>query len=101
MLFNLNLSKYPFLGQVIELDLLLCTGFDLEHVVLFLCHIFTQRPMHDRKIVQSYECCFGWQQPLPDLIKNFISHEKLEVTRSGSTSSKHKNHFDCRAESSN
>ena len=29
---------------------------------------------------QSYERCFGWQQPLADLIENFISHEKLEVT---------------------
>ena len=31
--------------------LLLCTGFDLEHADLFLCHILTHRPpMTDRKI---------------------------------------------------
>ena len=36
-LFNSNLSRRPFLGQVVDLDLLLCTGFDLEHAVLFLC----------------------------------------------------------------
>ena len=28
-----NLSRRPFLGQVVNLDLLLCTGFDLEHVI--------------------------------------------------------------------
>ena len=32
-LFNLNLNRRPFLGQVVNLDLLLCTGFDLEHVI--------------------------------------------------------------------
>ena len=41
VLFNLNLSRCPFVGQVINLDLLLCTGFYSEHAVLFLCHIFT------------------------------------------------------------
>ena len=46
----LNLSRRPFLRQVVDLDLLLCTGLDSEHVVLFLCHISTQRPMTDRKI---------------------------------------------------
>ena len=25
----------------------LCTGFNLEHAVLLLCPIFTQRPRHD------------------------------------------------------
>ena len=52
-LFNSNLSRRPFLGQVVDLDLLLCTGFDSEHAVLFLCHIFTQRPMTDRKVERS------------------------------------------------
>ena len=36
MLFNLNLSRLPFLGQEADLDLLLCTGFNSEHAVLFL-----------------------------------------------------------------
>ena len=49
-LFNLNLSRLPFLGQVVDTDLLLCTGFDQEHVVLFLCCILTESPMNDRKI---------------------------------------------------
>ena len=39
-LFYSNLSRCPFLGQVIDLDLLLCTGSNQEHEVLFLCHIF-------------------------------------------------------------
>ena len=75
-LFNSNLSRRPFLGQVVDLDLLLCPGSDLELAVLFLCHIFTQRPMTDRKIERSYGRCFGWQQLLADSIKIFISYEK-------------------------
>ena len=62
-LFNSNLSRRPFLGQVVDSDLLLCTWFDLEHAVLLLCHIFTQRqaerPMNDRKIERSYGRCLG------------------------------------------
>ena len=40
----LNLSRSPFLGQVVDLDLLplLCAVFNLEHEVSFLCHILTQ-----------------------------------------------------------
>ena len=57
VLFNSNLR--PFLGQVVDLDLLLCTGFDLEHAVLLPCHIFSQRPMNDRKIEQSEGRGFG------------------------------------------
>ena len=52
VLFDLNLSRLLFIGQVANLNLLLCTGFDLEHAVLFLCHIFAQRSMTDRKTEQ-------------------------------------------------
>ena len=76
VLFNLNLSRLPFLGQVVDLDLLLCTRFDSEHAVLFLCHIFTQRPMTDRKIERRDGRCFGRQQLLADSIEIFISHGK-------------------------
>ena len=55
-----------FLGQVVYTDLLLCTGFDLEHAVLFLCHIFAQRRTNDRTIEQSNGRCFGRQQLLTD-----------------------------------
>ena len=75
VLFDLNLRRCPFLGQVVDLDLLLCTGFDLEHAVLFPCHIFTQRPMTDRKIELSYGRCFGWQQLLANSIEHLTSHE--------------------------
>ena len=75
-LFNLNLSRRPFLGQVVHLDLLLCTGFNSDHAVLFLFHIFTQRPTTDKKIERSYGRCFGWQQLLADSIKIFMSYEK-------------------------
>ena len=47
---------------------------------LFLCHIFTQRPMTDRKIERSDGRCFGRQQLLANSIEFFISHEK-KVTR--------------------
>ena len=33
VLAELNLSRCPFHGQIVDLDLLLCTGFHLEHVV--------------------------------------------------------------------
>ena len=62
----LESEQRPFLGQVVDTDLLLCTGFDLEHAVLFLCHIFAQRRMNDRKIEQSYGSCLGRQQLLAD-----------------------------------
>ena len=39
--FYLNLSRLPFLGEVVDVDLLLCTGFNSEHAVLFLYHIST------------------------------------------------------------
>ena len=45
VLFDSNLSRYPFLRQVVNLDLLLCTELDSEHVNMLLCHSFTQRPM--------------------------------------------------------
>ena len=76
VLFDSNLSRRPFLGQVVDLDLLLCTGFDSEHAVLFLCHIFTQRPMNDSKIERDDGRCFGRQQLLANSIENFISNEK-------------------------
>ena len=77
-LFYLKLIRRPFLAQVVDLDLLLCTGFNSEHwhAVLFLCHIFTHRPMLDRKIERSYRRCIGRQQLLGDSIEIFISHEK-------------------------
>ena len=65
-------------GQVVDSDLLpLCTGFDSEHEVLILCHIFAQRPMNDRKIGRSDGCGFGRQQLLGDSIEIFISHKKV------------------------
>ena len=69
VLFNLNLSRRPFLSQVIDFDLLRCTGFDSEHTSLFLCHIFTQRPMNDWKIEQSDGRCFVPQQLLAKCIR--------------------------------
>ena len=52
-------------------DLLLSTGFDWEHAVLFLCHIVIQRPMNDRKIVRSDGRGFGRQQLPADSMEKF------------------------------
>ena len=76
VLFYSNLSKRPFLGQVVDLDLLLCTGLNLESAVLFLCHIFTQRPINDCKIELSDGCCFGLQQLLADLMEISFPNKK-------------------------
>ena len=87
-LFNSNLSRRPFLRQVVDSDLLLCTGFDSEHAVLFLCHIFTQRPINDRKIERSWAAqlrsilrsCPAWAllwsaTTSRQFHRKFISHE--------------------------
>ena len=74
MLLYSNLSTCPFLGRDVNLDLLLCTGLDLEHSALFLYHIFTRKPMNDRKIERSYGRCSGRQQLLANSIENFILH---------------------------
>ena len=39
VLFDKNLSRRPFLGQVVNLDLLLCTGFNSESEHAFLFHV--------------------------------------------------------------
>ena len=58
VLFDRNLGIRPIPGQVVNLDLLLCTGFDSQRVDLFPCLILTQRPMSDRKIERRNERCF-------------------------------------------
>ena len=79
VLFDSNLSRRPFLAQVVNLDLLLCTGFNLEHVVLFICHMFTQRPMHDRKIERSDRCALVCNNfsPIPSKISFHMKKKGL------------------------
>ena len=78
VLFDSNLSRRPFLGQVVDLDLLLCTGFDSEHAVSFLCHIFAQRRMNDRiELSNVLHWALLWSATTSCLFYgNFISHEK-------------------------
>ena len=52
-------NNFSQTGRV-DLNLQLCTGFNLEHGDLFLCHYFNQRPMNDPKIKRIGECSFGW-----------------------------------------
>ena len=48
VLFDWNLSRHPFLqvGNFIDLDLLLCTGVNSQHVGLFWNLIFTLRSLN-------------------------------------------------------
>ena len=83
VLFYSNLSRLPFLGQDVDLDLLHFTGFNLEHTVLFLCHIFNQRSMTDRKIKRSHGCCFGLNNFSPIPLKfSFHMNTKSELLQS-------------------
>ena len=79
VLLNSNLSRRPFLWQLVDFDLLLCTGFDSEPAVLFLCHIFTQRPMNVRKIKRSDGRGFGRQQLLVNSMGSSFPNEKKSV----------------------
>ena len=91
VLFNWNLSTLPFLGQIVNLDLLVCTGFDLEYADLFLCLcFFIQRPMYNWRIDKSYECCFGRYQVSAKPFKNFLHiKKKLSVICHCPKSTKH------------
>ena len=92
VLFHSNVSRHPFFGQFVDLDLLLCKGLNSEHVVLFLCHIFTQRPMTERKIEQSYGRNFGWVRSRISLLlfhRNFHFTWKQKVTCSCPKFTKH------------
>ena len=84
----LESEQTPFLWQVVDLDLLLCTGFNSEHAILFLCYIFTQRPMNDHKIERSNGRCFGLQQLLVDSMRTSFPNEK-KICRHGQISTKH------------
>ena len=64
--YNLIPGTNSFMNWSLPADL---HRIPLEHAVLFLCHIFTQRPMTDRKIERSYGRCFGQHQLLADSIK--------------------------------
>ena len=60
-----------------------CTGFGSEFTELFLCHIFTLRPINDRKIERSDARCFGRQQPLACALhrKFHLSLKKSDLSR--------------------
>ena len=79
VLFYSNLSRRPFLGQVVDLDLMLCTGFNSEHAVLFLCYIFTQRPMILSEATGAALVGNNFS-PMPS---KFSFHMKKTVTRCG------------------
>ena len=83
-----SLCRRPFLRQLVDLDQLLCTGFNSEPAVFFLCHIFTQRPMSDSKIERSDGLCFGQQQLLVDSMRTSFPNEK-KICRHCLISTKH------------
>ena len=64
--FDSALHRIRFCFAMLAQDsILLCTGFDSEHAVLFLCHIFSQRPMNDRKIERFLKRAGRGPQRLP------------------------------------
>ena len=77
VLLDLNLSRLLYLGQVVDLDLLPWSGFDSysEHAALFLCHIFTQKPMNDRMIEQEMGAALVCNKFLP-ITPKFSFHMK-------------------------
>ena len=73
VLFNSNLSRRPFLEQVIDLDQFrTCCFVPMSY---FYSETIAQ-PMTDRKIERSNGHCFGLQQLFANSIEVFISHEK-------------------------
>ena len=81
--------------QIVNLDLLRCTGSDSKHADLFLSLIFTQKPMNDRKIERSDKHGFAMQQ----VLLNFVSYENKNlssVTRHGLKFTNHEKLFDYR-----
>ena len=96
--FDLNLSRGPFLGQVVQLDLLLCTGINQEHAVSFLYHIFTQRPWLMERLIEAMGTALVSNSfsPIPSKIS---FHTKKIVTYCSQTFTKHKNLVDAWTES--
>ena len=44
---GLKKVRHPFLGHIVYLDMLLCTGFDSEDADFFICPSFTKRQIND------------------------------------------------------
>ena len=78
VLFNWNLNRRPFLRQVFNLDLLLCTRFYSENACMFLCLCFTQRWINNKTIAPKAKHCICLQHLLAKTIKNYsqLEHEK-------------------------
>ena len=49
-----NPSSCPFLRHLVDLDVLLFRGFNLEHANLFLCLVYTQRPMKIEWMIKRF-----------------------------------------------
>ena len=89
----------PVLGQMFNLNLLLCTGFSLEHADLFICLVFTERPMNNCKIQRSYERCFGMHITFLQNPSKFPPPPKKLLAGHCQKFTKHGNLFECRTES--
>ena len=95
-IFDSNLSRHPFLGQVVHLDLLLCRGFDSKHADLFPC--CTQKPKMIKRfskamstdLVRNNFCQFyrKWLVTARNLwslsIKTFLAIKLCQYYKSGS-----------------
>ena len=81
VLFTWNLSRHPFLRQVVDIDLLLGTGLNFEHVDLFLCSYFTQRPTKDLTIERHNECVPVGNKCSQNAQKFHFSRKKISCHR--------------------
>ena len=93
VLFDLNLSRRPFLGQVVDSDLLLCTGFDSEHAFCSYAYFYSET----NKWLKDW--AKRWARPwLASTSRNSIEIS-TKVTRCGPKFTKHQNLVDSWTES--
>ena len=78
VLFIWKMSRFHLLSQVLNLDLLRCTGFQYDSCGRVHIPCFTHRPIKDQKIESSNERCFGlWHV----LLKSMKFHVKLLICK--------------------
>ena len=79
VLFDRNLRRRPFFRQVVDLNLLLCKGFDTVLADFYWCLIFTERPINDCKIELRNERGSDLLKVLAKFIENSLSRAKKEI----------------------
>ena len=67
--------------QAVDLVLLLCTGFDQEHVDLFLCPSFTQIPLNHLLLIEAMSTVLVGNKflPIPWKISSHVEKHHLSL----------------------